>query len=161
MYIPAVPDKKHEKYDYKLCADALTKRSMLKVFHPQLQEYLNQKGIHATVYHPKTGSGKSIGLSIKQLKEITQKTGIRIEKTITTDRFSDILLENLENKSMIKQQQSRIRELESTITATSDRERNNTGWGVSSTWGANSTWGASDSWGKGYRSTDMEVEYDK
>ena len=53
-------------------------------------------GIQATIYHPKYGSGKAIGLSVSQLKDITEKTGIRLESTITTERFAEILLGNTE-----------------------------------------------------------------
>ena len=96
MYVPAVPDLKHESYDYKLCADALTKKGKLKAFHPDLQAYLDGQGIQATIYHPRYGSGKAIGLSVSQLKDITEKTGIRLESTITTERFAEILLGNTE-----------------------------------------------------------------
>ena len=121
MYIPVVPDDKHEEYDYKLCADALTKRTMLKTFHPELQNFLDQKSVQATVYHPKGGNGKPIGLSVSQLKDITQKTGIRIERTITTDRLSDILVDNMERDYVIQQQQARIKELENEILETRKR----------------------------------------
>jgi hypothetical protein len=113
MYVPAIWDLKHEKYEFKLCADQLTKKSMLKAFHPELQEYLMQKGIQATVYYPKSGNGTVIGLSVSQLKDITEKTGIRLESTITTDRLSEILLGNTEK----------------------------THWGHAPEWGNYDTWG--------------------
>ena len=99
MYVPAVQDTKYEKYDYKLCADSLTKKTMLKAFHPGLQKYLEKDGIKATVYHPRSGGAKAIGLSVEQLKEITAKTGIKIEKTITIDRFSEILRDGIEKNN--------------------------------------------------------------
>ena len=155
MYIPVVPDDKHEEYDYKLCADALTKRTMLKTFHPELQNFLDQKSVQATVYHPKGGNGKPIGLSVSQLKDVTQKTGIRIERTITTDRLSDILVGNMERDYVIQQQQARIKELENEILETRKRacERNS--------WGANKEWGNITNWGTSHTVKDMEVEYDK
>ena len=155
MYIPAVPDKKHEEYDYKLCADVLTKKNILKTFHPELQKYLDQRGIQATVYRPRSGKSKPIGLSVSQLKDITQKTGIRIERTITTDRLSDILVENLERNHVIMQQQDRIKELENEISETQKktRERN--------CWGTNKEWGNITNWGTSYTVKETEVEYDK
>ena len=98
MYVPGVPDTKHDGYKYKLCADQLTKRARLKEFHPGLQKALDDAGIKATVYSKKDGDGKTIGLSAKQLKEITAKTGIRLEKSITVDEFAEILKSNHEIK---------------------------------------------------------------
>ena len=98
MYVPGVPDTKHDGYKYKLCADQLTKRARLKEFHPGLQKALDDAGIKATVYSKKDGDGKTIGLSAKQLKEITAKTGIRLEKSITVDEFAEILKSNQEIK---------------------------------------------------------------
>ncbi len=42
MYVPAVPDSKHEGYSYSRCADELTKRAKLKAFHQGLQKHLNE-----------------------------------------------------------------------------------------------------------------------
>lgn len=98
MYVPGVPDSKHDGFEYKLCADQLTKRARLKEFHPNLQKALDDAGIKATVYSKKDGDGKTIGLSAKQLKEITAKTGIRLEKSITVDEFAEILKANQEIK---------------------------------------------------------------
>lgn len=155
MYIPAVPDHKHAEYDYKLCADELTKKSMLKAFHPELQHYLDKQGIQATVYHPGNGSSKPIGLSVSQLKDITQKTGIRIERTITTDRLSDILVENMERNHVIMQQQDKIKELENEISETRKNTREKNSWGASKEWGNIINWGTS------YTVKETEVEYDK
>lgn len=98
MYVPGVPDTKHDGFEYKLCADQLTKRARLKEFHPGLQKALDDAGIKATVYSKKDGDGKTIGLSAKQLKEITDKTGIRLEKSITVDEFAEILKSNQQIK---------------------------------------------------------------
>lgn len=98
MYVPAVPDNKHEKFEYKLCADELTKRAKLKAFHPGLQKHLDDCGIHATVYRKKSGDGKTIALSVSQLKEITDKTGIVIKKSLTIDELAEILQTNRDIK---------------------------------------------------------------
>lgn len=94
MYVPGVPDEKHDGYSYKLCADALTKRAALKSFHPGLQKHLEEKNIPGTVYQKKEGDGKTIALSVSQLKEITDKTGIVLKKSITVDQLAEILKEN-------------------------------------------------------------------
>lgn len=106
MYVPAVKDTKHEGFEYKLCADALTKRAALKAWHPGLQKHLDDCGIKATVYRKKEGDGKTIGLSVKQLKEITNKTGIVLKKSITVDQLAEILQNNrdivIEDKAIRK-----------------------------------------------------------
>lgn len=115
MYVPAVPDTKHDNFQYKLCADDLTKRANLRELHPSLQAHLDKKGIHATVYQKKDGDGKTIGLSVKQLKEITEKTGIKIDKSITVDEFAKILSNNVEMGKTIQQKDISISELQGTV----------------------------------------------
>lgn len=122
MYIPAVPDTKHAGYDYKLCADELTKRATLQKFHPALQQRLDEKGIHATVYSKKSGDGKTVSLSVKQLKEITAKSGVTIDHSLTIDELSDILSKNVElsktvelQRETISQQQGTVEHLQSQI----------------------------------------------
>ena len=117
MYVPGVPDTKHDGFKYKLCADQLTKRARLKEFHPALQKALDDAGIKATVYSKKDGEGKTIGLSAKQLKEITEKTGIKIEKSITVDQFAEILKSNHEIKLYDKNLQTKLAEKEHEISA--------------------------------------------
>lgn len=113
MAVPAVPDLKHEGYEWRMCADALTKRKVLNTFHPRLQKFIDNytnddlgitkdNPIHATVLHKTPGSGKTIDLSVKQLKEITAKTGITIDKSITLDKLCEILMENRDIKILDK-----------------------------------------------------------
>ena len=115
LYVPAVPDDKHEGFKYKLCADALTKKSNLKEFHPGLQKHLNDVGIQATVFSKKTTDGKTISLSVKQLKEITDKTGIVLNKSITIDQLSSILKENNEIKLYDRKLEQKIIQYETQI----------------------------------------------
>ena len=98
MFVPLVKDTKHPEYDFKLCADQLTKRAVFKSLHQNLQRYLDGKGIQATVVSKNPGDGKNIGLSVKQMKEITNKTGIVIDKPITVEEFAKILQENRDIK---------------------------------------------------------------
>ncbi|SHI96994.1 hypothetical protein SAMN02745229_03912 [Butyrivibrio fibrisolvens DSM 3071] len=126
MYVPAVPDTKHDGYQYKLCADQLTKRARLKEFHPALQKALDDAGIKATVYRKKEGDGKTIGLSVKQLKEITAKTGIKFEKSVTVDELAVILKTNHDLKVYDKALKERLREKEHEVsslkTASSEKD---------------------------------------
>lgn len=82
MYVPAVKDDKHKEYDYKLCADALTKRENFRTFHPKLQRWLDEKGVKGTVLN-KNKSGKSFKLTVSQLKEFTDTTGVVINGSKT------------------------------------------------------------------------------
>lgn len=77
MYVPAVPDTKHEGFKFRLCSDELTRRSVLKQWHPKYQKWLDDAGIKATVYSGKT-SGK--GISVKSLKEISKTTGLSLDQ---------------------------------------------------------------------------------
>lgn len=95
MYVPGVPDKKHDGFAYKLCADQLTRKSRLKAFHPGLQKHLDQAGIHATVFRKKETDGKAIALSVKQLKELTNSTGIVLDHSLTIDELAKILSTNI------------------------------------------------------------------
>ena len=119
MYVPGVPDTKHDGFDYKLCADELTKRAKLREFHPGLQSYLDSHGIKATVYSKKEGDGKTIGLSVKQLKEITEKTGLKIDKSITVDQLAEILKVNRDITIYDKRLQAQLRDRDEKIAALS------------------------------------------
>lgn len=119
MYVPGVPDAKHDGFDYKLCADELTKRAKLREFHPGLQSHLDSHGIKATVYSKKEGDGKTIGLSVKQLKEITEKTGLKIDKSITVDQLAEILKVNRDITIYDKRLQAQLQDREEKIAALS------------------------------------------
>lgn len=96
-YVPAVPaGEKHPDFEYRLNADALTKRAILRDMHPSLQATLDKAGIKATVYQKKSGDGKAVPLTVKQLKEITNKTGVVIDHTLTVDELAGILSRNVE-----------------------------------------------------------------
>ena len=103
MYIPAVKDSKHDGYEYRLCADQLTKKARLKEFHPGLQKHLDEAGIHATVFRKKNGDGKAIGLSVSQLKELTKKTGITLDHSLTVDELAEII-----NSNILHEKQARV-----------------------------------------------------
>lgn len=157
MYVPAVKDSKHAGYDYKLCADQLTKKARLKEFHPGLQEHLNQAGIQATVYSKKPSDGKPISLSVDQLKELTKKTSITFDHSLTVDELSAIInsnilksrqVEDLRDKLSLAQAREQelsasVEQLESRIHSLETSKEHT--WGHTSSWGSSSGWGTSKS----------------
>lgn len=110
MYVPAVPDRKHDGYNYRLCSDELTKRAILKQWHPNYQKWINDAGIHATVSSGVT-SGK--GISVKSLKEISKETGLSLEQIKSLEKEKKQLYNELKKKEQeLLQAQERIQELE-------------------------------------------------
>lgn len=98
MYVPAVPDTKHDGYDFRLCSDELTKRAILKQWHPKYQKWLDDAGVQATVASGVT-SGK--GISVKSLKEITKETGLSLDQIKELEKSN----QQLYNKLMEKEQE--------------------------------------------------------
>ena len=97
-FIPAVKidheqiskKKKHIKamddFDEKISANDRINRTELRRFHPELQEYLSDKGIKCKIYDP--DKSKSINLTVSQLKELSDR-GIVVDKSITVDDLID------------------------------------------------------------------------
>lgn len=147
LYVPAVEDKKHDGYQYRLCADELTRKATLKKMHPSLQKELDDRGIHATVYKKKATAGKSIPLSTSQLKEITRLTGVTIDCSMTVDELSRIISENIQLRSVettCKQLEKQLRQAEQEIENLKTKNAKITqdkDWGFSSGWGSSSSWG--------------------
>mgnify|MGYP004480113613 CR=1 FL=1 len=135
MYTPAVPDTKHKNFRYKLCANQLTRKSELRKLHPGLQNHLNNAGIHATVYKQKTNDGNTISLSVYQLKTLTKNTGIVIDKPITIDELTKILVENVKLKEKNKELEQEITNIQTEISL--ENSSNN--------WGNNINFNGSDS----------------
>jgi len=96
MFVPAVATNKFtdEGYQFKLSAHELTSKKMLHSFHPELQAYLNAKHIEATIYQKKKNEGKTIGLPVKFLKELTEKYGIVLNRSVTLEEFAEIISNN-------------------------------------------------------------------
>lgn len=115
MYVPGVPDTKHDGYEYKLCADQLTKKAQLRALHPGLQKHLDDCGIKATVYRKKEGEGKNIALSVKQLKELTERTGIKLDHSLSVEELSQIINSNVLKEKQIKGFQHQLRQKEAEI----------------------------------------------
>lgn len=142
MYVPAIKDTKLEAFDYRLCADALTKKKNLRDFHPNLQKHLDEKGVAATVYRKKKSDGKTIGLSVKDLKKITAETGIVIKKSITVDDLAKLLQEHQELKITNKKLQEELAAAKQKIDSL--QESKDVTWGNKNAWGT-STWGSQKS----------------
>ena len=117
MYVPAVKDTKHDGYEYRLCADQLTRKAKLKEFHPGLQKHLDDVGIQATVYRKKEGDGKSIGLTVTQLKAITKNTGIVLDHDLTFDEIKAVVNAKVLTADQVKDFNEKIREKDAEISA--------------------------------------------
>lgn len=133
MYVPAVPDNKHAGYEYKMCADALTKRKQLRALHPDLQKHLDECGIKATVYKKKDGKDQTVALSVSQMKALTASTGIVIDKPITIEKLAEILLDNVRLRDEVAHLQSKNEDLTSKLKAAELSRVKYEEWGVN-TW---------------------------
>ena len=127
--------------------------------HPGLQKHLNEAGIHATVYRKKEGDGKTVSLSVKQLKELTAKTGITLDHSLTVDELVSIINSNilhekqreimqaelLSKEKKIAELENKVEHLEEKIRSTEPKAKeaawgNDAGWGTTSSgWGINHT----------------------
>lgn len=133
MYVPAVPDKKHDDYDYKLCSDDLTKRAVLKQWHPNYQAWLDDAGVHATVA---SGVTSGSGISVKSMKEITQQTGLSLDQIKDLQHDLDVAHDEIQKlQHDLDAAHEQIRSLEATLKSPT--------WGEHA-WGHSSSWGAAD-----------------
>ena len=125
MYVPAVPDTKHDGFEYKLCSDQLTRRNILLKWHSSYQSWISNAGISATV-----ASGVTIdkGISVKSLKEISKTTGLSYEHFQSLKIENERLNAELKNKdyelSVAKQ---KLQTLEKQLV---EREHMQSSWGV-------------------------------
>lgn len=124
MYVPAVPDTKHDGFEYKLCSDQLTRRNILLKWHSSYQSWISNAGISATV-----ASGVTIdkGISVKFLKEISKTTGLSYEHFQSLKIENERLNAELKNKdyelSVAKQ---KLQTLEKQLV---EREHMQSAWG--------------------------------
>lgn len=115
MIIPAVRTDKYEGFTHKLSAHDLTSKKMLHTLHPELQAHLNSKGIPCTVYAKKDGDGKTIGLSGKQLKQITELTGVTIERSMTIDDLANLISHNIELANVLQLKDTTLSQLQEKV----------------------------------------------
>lgn len=103
MFTPAVPDTKHNDFNFKLSCKELVNKEYLKKLHPEFQNFLDERGIKATVFKKKSADGKQISLSSKQLKELTKLTGIVLDQALTVEHLAEIINKNIElEKEILK-----------------------------------------------------------
>ena len=149
LFMPITIDQKADKHKntsgLKLNADSLTKKKFLKQLHPSYQSYLTSKNINATVYSNNAGTEKKLGLSVRQLKELTQRTGIVLDKSLTIEELGNIIKNNIELKKELELAQEKIKELEKT------QEQTHNVWGNSS-----SSWGTTNNWGQKTNTIDID-----
>lgn len=122
MYVPAVHNDtgKHEGYEYRLCSDQLTRRSVLLKWHDNYQSWLDQAGVNATV---KNGATSGRGISVKAMKEITKETGLTVQQIKDLDKENQRLLSEQHNrdaviasdKAVIATKESTISQLQSVL----------------------------------------------
>lgn len=79
---------KMSQYEEKVCCDEKVTLHSLQTFHPEYQKWLDDAGIHATVYR----GGQGISLSVDQLKAVTKETGLIVTDLI---KERDSLLEQV------------------------------------------------------------------
>ena len=130
MFTPAVKDKKHTEYEYKLCANEIITRRYLLSFYPNLQKHLDNCGIKATVY--KNRGRKNIPLTIEQLKDFTAKTGIVLKDGFTIDTLTEIVQDyskqlDCVQKSMeeSEKKEAEIKRLNDLLSITNDMLKSN------------------------------------
>lgn len=122
MYVPAVLNDtgKHEGYEYRLCSDQLTRRSVLLKWHDNYQSWLDQAGVNATV---KNGATSGRGISVKAMKEITKETGLTVQQIKDLEKENQRLLSEQHNrdaiissaKTVIASKESTISQLQSVL----------------------------------------------
>ncbi len=80
-YGERVPVKNYAKmadyYDQKISANDVINKAELQSFHKDLQTYLDQHGIEGKVVNGKTGG---TNFTVKELKEFTAETGLRLDE---------------------------------------------------------------------------------
>lgn len=125
MYVPAVPDTKHDGFEYKLCSDQLTRRNILLKWHSSYQSWISNAGISATV-----ASGVTIdkGISVKSLKEMSKTTGLSYEQVQSLKVENERLNAELKNKeSELSAAKQKLQTLEKQLV---EREHMQSAWGV-------------------------------
>ena len=134
--------------------DVITKRD-LQTLHPDMQRYLEKNNVQGRVYIKPEGSGKNFNLSVKQMKEISAKTGIVFDKPLD-EKLLDIISENEQIKLSEKQLQAKIAELKNEVEASHEKieelsTEKTKSVSADHEWGANTeTWGkqqSTNTWG--------------
>lgn len=107
LFVPAVPDTKHEGFKWRLCADQLTRRKKMQQYHPDFQKYLKEHGIKGTVYGNRSG-GTKIPIEIRQLKELTDRGIVDKEHPFTFEMLTDLVKDGTISREQVRQLQKQI-----------------------------------------------------
>ena len=96
-------------YDYKISATDVMNKAELQHFHKDLQRYLDENNIAGNVINGKTGDKN---YSVKELKEITYKTGLTLDdiKQLQTLKFQDGINDILDYTENLTQQNQFLQE---------------------------------------------------
>lgn len=119
--------KAMDDFEEKISAKEVLTKADLKTLHQDLQKHLDENGIAGRVLMKKEGAGKRINFSVEQLKDITDRTGITIDRSFSVDKFVDLINEN-------KLLREKVAGLEHQLSRTAEKESswgNRTGWGRS------------------------------
>lgn len=104
--------KDMERYEEKISANDRLSNRDIKTLHSDFQKYIDGTGLKCKVVTKLEGSGKSINLSVEQLKELTKVTGITIDKPITMDEFIAMVTQNRDITIYDSKLKERIESLE-------------------------------------------------
>lgn len=113
--------KEMENYTEKISANDVLSNHDIRTLHSDFQKYIDKTGLNCKVITKSEGSGKTLNLSVEQLKEITKVTGITIDKAITIDEFIGMLSRHHEIKIVDSKLRERISSLEKENTALKEK----------------------------------------
>lgn len=113
-----IHNRNMDRFEEKISAKECLTRADLRTLHHDMQAYLDERGIKGRVVMKPEGGGKNINLTVAQLKELTDKYDVTVDKTISLEKMADLI----KKANAYDRSQSR-------------------GWGKSSEWGKSSGWG--------------------
>ena len=108
---------------YKMKLKAKTSRKQLHEFHPGLQKFLEERGIHCTVSFKSQGLEREASFTVAEAKTVTRVTGLSVEE------IKDL---EVENEKLHEQVTMLSKEIENT-----KEHEKTSGWGDTSDWGKN------------------------
>ena len=111
-------------YEEKLCANDLIDRRHLQHWHDELQTWLDDRGIQATV---KNGATEGSGKTVTELKRETLEKELGAVK----DQLASVEKENAQLHERLKAQER----------SQQQEETQSRGWGEQRTWGSSEGWG--------------------
>lgn len=104
--------KAMEQYSERICANSVITKRDMRTVHRDFQKYLDDVGLKCKVVNKAEGEGKRLILSVEQLKEISRKTGIVLNKPITLVEFAEMVTRNRDIEIVDSKVKERLKELE-------------------------------------------------